>query len=65
MINADEVEQLAAVLSEKEAYLSRPSIPSLASCDIGQNVITEIGYKYNGFGLAVLAYRLAGVSSGR
>jgi hypothetical protein len=27
MINADEVEQRAAVLSEREAYLSRPSIP--------------------------------------
>jgi hypothetical protein len=35
------------------------------SCDVGQNVVTEIGYKYNGLWLAVLLYQLAGVSGGR
>jgi hypothetical protein len=69
MINTDEIVQPAALLSEKEAYLSRASIPSLAYqrcapwiCPVAaRTVVTEIGYKYNGLWLAVLVYELAGV----
>ena len=35
----------------------------LYRCDVGQNVVSEIGY--NGLWLAVLVYQLADVSGGR
>ena len=37
----------------------------LYRCDVGQNVVSEFGYKYNGLWLAVLVYQLAGVTGGR